>query len=77
MYIPCSNRGTFVMVPNSRLLGAILLAIVIDAAMAATIPVTTMQQTAKAYTYCSRTFLTQDERYKCGYNHGYIDAQRD
>jgi hypothetical protein len=37
----------------------------------------TMQQTAKAYKYCSRTFLTQDERYKCGYNNGYLDAQRD
>jgi hypothetical protein len=65
------------MVPNTRLLGAILLEIVIAAAMVATIPVTTMQQTAKAYTYCSRTFLTQEERYKCGYNHGYLDAQRD
>jgi hypothetical protein len=59
------------MVPVTRLLGTILLAIVIAAAMVATIPVTTMQ-TAKAYTYCSRTFLTQDERYKCGYNHGYL-----
>jgi hypothetical protein len=43
------------MVPNTRLLGAILLAIVIAAAMVATIPVTTMQQPAKAYMYCSRT----------------------
>jgi hypothetical protein len=65
------------MVPHTRLLGVILLAIVIAAAMVTTIPVMTVQQTAKAYTYCSQTFLTQDERYKCGYNHGYLDAQRD
>ena len=51
------------MVLNTRLLGAILLAIVIAAAMVARIPVTTMQQTAKAYKYCSRTFLTQDGLY--------------
>ncbi|MGB6527819.1 MAG: hypothetical protein WBF33_06900 [Candidatus Nitrosopolaris sp.] len=77
VFIVSGNRGTFTTVPVTRLLGAILLAIVIDATMVATIPVMTIQQTAKAYTYCSRTFLAQDERYKCGYNHGYLDAQRD
>jgi hypothetical protein len=35
------------------------------------------QQTAKAYTDCSQTYLTQNERYNCGYNRGYLDAQRD
>jgi hypothetical protein len=28
-------------------------------------------------TDCSRTNLTQNERYNCGYDHGYLDAQRD
>ncbi|MGB6591148.1 MAG: hypothetical protein WBE68_06545 [Candidatus Nitrosopolaris sp.] len=55
VFIVCGNRGTFTTVPVTRLLGAILLAIVIDATMVATIPVMTIQQTAKAYTYCSRT----------------------
>jgi hypothetical protein len=36
-----------------------------------------MPQIAKAETDCSRTDLTQDERYTCGYNHGYLDAQTD
>jgi hypothetical protein len=35
------------------------------------------QQIAKAGTYCSQTYLTQQERYTCGYNHGYLDAQTD
>jgi hypothetical protein len=39
---------------NTRLLRTILLVIVIAAAMV-TIPVTTIKQTAKAYTYCSHT----------------------
>jgi tetratricopeptide (TPR) repeat protein len=34
-------------------------------------------QIAKAEMDCSRTDLTQDERYTCGYNHGYLDAQTD
>ncbi len=31
----------------------------------------------KTATNCSQTYLTQQERYNCGYNHGYLDAQRD
>jgi hypothetical protein len=34
-------------------------------------------QIAKAETYCSQTYLTQQERYNCGYIRGYLDAQRD
>ena len=34
-------------------------------------------QIAKANTDCSQTYLTQNERYNCGYNRGYLDAQRD
>jgi hypothetical protein len=37
----------------------------------------TETQIAKAETNCSRTDLTQAERYTCGYNHGYLDAQTD
>jgi hypothetical protein len=44
--------------------------------MMAMIPAMTMAQIAKAYMDCSRP-ATQDERYTCGYNHGYLDAQRD
>ncbi|MFZ0512522.1 MAG: hypothetical protein WAM14_13020 [Candidatus Nitrosopolaris sp.] len=46
------------------------------AAMMTTVPVITMPQIAKAYLDCSLP-LTQDDRYYCGYNQGYIDAQRD
>jgi hypothetical protein len=34
-------------------------------------------QIAKANTDCSQTYPTQNERYNCGYNRGYLDAQRD
>ena len=34
-------------------------------------------QIAKANTDCSQTYLTQNERYNCGYNRGYLEAQRD
>jgi hypothetical protein len=47
------------------------------AAMTATLPVITMSQIAKAETYSSQTYLTQQQRYTCGYNRGYLDAQRD
>ena len=36
-----------------------------------------MPQIAKSYLDCSATYLTQQERQTCGYNHGYLDAQRD
>jgi Flp pilus assembly protein TadD len=36
-----------------------------------------MPQIANSETDCSRTDLTQYERYTCGYNHGYLDAHRD
>jgi hypothetical protein len=36
-----------------------------------------MPQIAKAETDCSQTNLTQNERYNCGYNKGYVDAHRD
>src|SRR5215469_1495736 len=38
---------------------------------------TLYQQTQTAPTYCSQTYLTQHERYNCGYNRGYLDAQTD
>ena len=46
-------------------------------AMTSIIPLTTTPQIAKAETYCSQTYLTQQERYNCGYNRGYLEAQRD
>jgi hypothetical protein len=53
----------------------VVMAIVI-AAMMAMMPVMTSLQIAKAYVDCSRP-VTQEDRYVCGYNRGYLDAHRD
>ncbi len=61
---------------NRMIFVPVIMAIAI-ASMTATIPVITMPQIAKADTDCSQTYLTQQEKYNCGYNRGYLDAQRD
>jgi hypothetical protein len=45
--------------------------------MTSTIPLITVPKIAKAETACSQTNLTQNERYTCRYNKGYVDAHRD